>query len=29
MVVLNDYEKNYGEATASTALKVINRRRRI
>jgi len=29
MVVLNNYEKNYGETTANTALKVINRRRRI
>jgi hypothetical protein len=29
MVALNDYEKNYGEATANTALKVINRARRI
>lgn len=29
MVVTNDYEKNYGEATANTALNVINRRRKI
>ena len=29
MVALNDYEKNFGEATANTALNVINRRRRI
>lgn len=29
MVALNDYEKNFGEATANTALKVINRRRKI
>jgi hypothetical protein len=29
MVAMNDYEKNYGEATANTALNVINRRRKI
>jgi hypothetical protein len=29
MVALNDFEKNYGEANANTALKVINRARRI
>ncbi len=29
MVVQNNYEKNYGETTANTALKVINRRRKI
>lgn len=29
MVVMNDYEKNFGEATANVATKVINRRRRI
>ncbi|QNI34540.1 hypothetical protein H7849_11955 [Alloacidobacterium dinghuense] len=28
MVVMNDYEKNYGEALANTAQQVINRRRR-
>lgn len=29
MVTMNDYEKNYGEATANTASNVINRRRKI
>lgn len=29
LVVLNDYEKNYGEAAANTPTQVINRRRRI
>ena len=29
MVAMNDYEKNYGEAAANTALNVINRRRTI
>jgi len=29
MVVMNDYEKNYGETVANTALNVINRRRLI
>lgn len=29
MVAINDYEKNYGETTANTAMKVINRRRKI
>lgn len=29
MVALNDYEKNFGETTANTAMNVINRRRRI
>ncbi len=28
MVVLNDFEKNYGETTANTAMDVINRRRK-
>jgi len=27
MVVMNDYEKNYGEAAAATAQNVVNRRR--
>jgi hypothetical protein len=29
MVALNDYEKNYGETTANTAFRVINRARKI
>ncbi|MHB1794611.1 MAG: hypothetical protein ACYCPO_06555 [Acidobacteriaceae bacterium] len=29
MIVTNDYEKNFGEATANTAMNVINRRRKI
>lgn len=29
MIVANDYEKNFGETTANTALNVINRRRKI
>lgn len=29
MIASNDYEKNFGETTANTALNVINRRRRI
>jgi hypothetical protein len=29
MMILNNYEKNYGEATANTAYNVINRRRKI
>jgi hypothetical protein len=28
-VILNNYEKNYGEAVANTASNVINRRRKI